>query len=74
MTLGACCILFNEFNSLVSNLLGKLSHVVMTNTSDHNCHNCRRTGKLVVVGFSKYGVQTAAPESDWVYGEDGDYS
>ena len=42
--------------------------------TDHNCHNCRRTGKLVVVGFSKHGIETEAPESDWVYGEDGDYS
>ena len=42
--------------------------------TDHNCHRCRRTGEMLVVGFSKYGIEIEPPESDWVYGEDGDYS
>tara|TARA_R100000656_G_scaffold113909_1_gene86248 strand:- start:114 stop:359 length:246 start_codon:yes stop_codon:yes gene_type:complete len=43
-------------------------------SSEHNCHNCRTSGYLEVVGFNKHGAILRPVDNDWVWGEDGDFS
>lgn len=43
-------------------------------SSDHNCHNCRRSGYLEVIGFNRQGAVLVAGDVGWVWGEDGDFS
>ena len=43
-------------------------------SSEHTCGQCRRTGTMIIVAFDNAGAILKASESDWVYGEDGDYS
>ena len=44
------------------------------NQRDHNCHNCRTSGYMEVVGFNKHGAILRPVDNGWVWGEDGDFS
>jgi len=43
-------------------------------STEHTCSQCHRTGEMIIVAFDNAGAILKASQSDWVYGEDGDYS